>query len=279
MIRHLVPFCVVLFLLASAICAQEKAPSTLPAVPPEIQQLKGKVVRIYHDVNLLGAGKPSGLHTGYLATLLEDAGARLVRVGANARPDETTVADVVIFGDMTPPPPVTEAEAADPFTAVKMGRARQEYRKYADSRPKLEADAAAAGSRVIPSRDVAAALGIRLSSDAQIVEALDTRARQSLTRTIPNFKAEALGLADVIDFLRDVTAVNLFVNWRALEAAGVGRNAPITLTLGQSTVAEVLDKVLPQAAASSAKGAKLGYGVDQGIVVVSTEDDVNRRIR
>ena len=40
-----------------------------------------------------------------------------------------------------------------------------------------------------------------------------------------NFSGVAF--ADVIDFLRDVSGANIHVDWKILEAAGIGKDAPV----------------------------------------------------
>jgi hypothetical protein len=281
MLRHLTSFCIVLGLSAATTRADDKpvpAETTARAddktVGTEIQQLKGKVVKIYHDVDLLGAGKPSRLHTEYLTMVLGQAGVTVVRNRPDEKKDEKKP-DVVILGDITAPPQLDPAEVADPFMAAMANRRRQEIQRYKEARPKLEKEAAAAGSRVIKSDDVAAALGIRVT-EAQIVEVLDARAWESLDRAIPVFKANALSLRDIVDFLRDVSGANIFVNWRALEAAGVDRNAPLTLNVGQTPLSEALDKLLAQA---GGEDAKLGYAVRAGVIVISTDDDLKQQNR
>ena len=54
----------------------------------------------------------------------------------------------------------------------------------------------------------------------------DQTVRNQLDRRLPeiNFNGNAFG--DVVDFLRDVTGANIFVNWRALETAGISKDAP-----------------------------------------------------
>ena len=243
------------------------------AISDEIRQLRGKVVRIYHGVNLQGAGKPSALHTAYLAMLLGQAGATVVRGSADDMQGQEQRADVVILGELAAPAPLDPAEAADPFIAHQAKMRRQEADRYEAARPALEKAAADAGARVIQSKDVAAALGIRVTEE-EIVAALDARARQALERVLPDFKADAVTLADIIDFLRDVSRANIFVNWRALEAAGVDRNAPLTINLSGIPLSEALENLL---ALPAGGGAKLAYTVNEGVIVISTDDDLKNK--
>jgi hypothetical protein len=76
-----------------------------------------------------------------------------------------------------------------------------------------------------------------------------------------------------------VTGANIFVNWRALESVGVDRNTPITLALANMPLSQVLDQLLTQSAARAARGgkpAKLGYTVDQGVIVISIDEDLKQ---
>src|SRR5687767_11682430 len=48
-----------------------------------------------------------------------------------------------------------------------------------------------------------------------------TTVGRSLNRTLPEMNFDGVALTDAVDFLRDITAANIVVNWRALEGAGV----------------------------------------------------------
>src|SRR4051794_13788351 len=91
---------------APATAATQVAPA---AVSPEMRQLEGKRVRIYYEVNLLGGQKPSPLHTEYLVSLLKQAGVGVVHItggGDDPLDDPFNVKkpDIIILGDMPPPP-------------------------------------------------------------------------------------------------------------------------------------------------------------------------------
>ena len=59
----------------------------------------------------------------------------------------------------------------------------------------------------------------------------DRAVQAQLDRPLPELQFDGVGFSDVIDFLRDVSGANIFVNWKSLEAAGVDRNAPVTARL------------------------------------------------
>jgi len=285
MLRHLMSLCIVLCLFASMTRADDKPVSAAPTtegegagagevvVPAEVHRLEGKVVKIYYDVDLLGKGEPSVLHTQYLTIVLEQAGVTVQQCRTLNEKKQAQQPDVVIFGEMTEAK-FTAAELADPFNAKKAKDQRQEIQKYKAARPKLETDATAAGARVIKFQDVAKALGVHVTQ-AQMVEALNARTRETLKRELPDFKADGMSLSDIIDFLRDVAGANIFVNWRALEAAGVDRKAPLTVSAGKMPLSEALHELLT--AASGGDEEKLGYDVQEGVIVISTADDLKKK--
>ncbi|NDU79475.1 hypothetical protein GWI34_43870, partial [Actinomadura sp. DSM 109109] len=77
--------------------------------------------------------------------------------------------------------------------------------------------------------------------------------------------------ADAIEFLRDVTGRNIFVNWNTIEESGITRDARVDVTLRDVRFSQALKAVLQGA---SSKGRKLGYATIDGIVTVSTEEDL-----
>lgn len=99
----------------------------------------------------------------------------------------------------------------------------------------------------------------------------DDKATASLQKRLPEVNFSAIGFSDVTEFLRDVTGENLTVNWRVLEAAGVDRNVPITARLKDITLEQALTHVLKDAGGGS---VKLGFGVSNGSIVISTLDDL-----
>src|SRR3982751_5490021 len=70
---------------------------------------------------------------------------------------------------------------------------------------------------------ITAAVVLGLSSHAMAAPSqAQATANQALNRLLPEVKFQGQTLKDCIDFLRDISGANLHVNWRALEAAGVG---------------------------------------------------------
>ncbi len=85
---------------------------------------------------------------------------------------------------------------------------------------------------------------------------------------VPAVELAGVALDDVFGFMRDVAGMNLYVNWPALEAAGVDRSVPIQLKLRNIRMGKVMDLALNQA---SAGGVALTWYVSDNIVYVTTK--------
>ncbi len=96
----------------------------------------------------------------------------------------------------------------------------------------------------------------------------------SLDRPLPEVRLDGVALNDSIDFFRDITGANLFVNWNALAEAGVERTAPVSIGKHQNiTFGKALQMVLSDV---SGGRVKLAYSVDGNVISVSTAEDLNR---
>jgi general secretion pathway protein D len=96
-----------------------------------------------------------------------------------------------------------------------------------------------------------------------------------LDHSLPALQFDAVGFSDVIDFLRDVSGANLFVNWKSLEAAGIDRNTPVSASLRNIKFSKALSIILESVGGGA---AKLGYTVDEGVITISTADDLARNV-
>ena len=80
-------------------------------------------------------------------------------------------------------------------------------------------------------------------------------------------------LWQAIDSIARNAGVQIVVHWKALEAAGVGQSAPVTLTMADPLVSGALRAVLDSV---SGDGTRLGYAVRNGVVEVATHEDLRR---
>lgn len=85
-----------------------------------------------------------------------------------------------------------------------------------------------------------------------------------MARPLPEVKFDGAPLNAVIDFLRDVSGANIVVNWRALERAGVERNATVDVRLKNVRFDKALESVLT----SAGGGARLVFTVDGGVITI-----------
>jgi len=92
-------------------------------------------------------------------------------------------------------------------------------------------------------------------------------ARRQLNTVLPEVKLSGVALADALDFLRDVSGVNLTINWKALEQAGIAKDTPINVRLRAISLRKALDLILPEASGTE----PLTYDLDEGVVEITTK--------
>jgi len=97
--------------------------------------------------------------------------------------------------------------------------------------------------------------------DASTAKA-NARTEEMLRKVMPEVKLENTAISDVLDYFRDATGANMFVDWRSLEAAGIDRNAPVTLRLHEVPASDILRLALKCVSPS------IVYEIENGIVIV-----------
>jgi len=112
-----------------------------------------------------------------------------------------------------------------------------------------------------------------------VAEELDTpattEARTKLKKKAPELTFDALPLEAVIEELRKLTGLNIVPNWNALEAVAIERDAEVTLNLKQEVSFEkAIELILDEIGAGD---VDLGYVIDDGIVRISTKEDLSRK--
>lgn len=119
------------------------------------------------------------------------------------------------------------------------------------------------GNVVTPPTAAVASAGAAADRDRLVAEIL--------AKPIPELRLEGSPFEEVIDFLRDTSGANLFVNWKALEAAGVQRKTPITCRLRNVSFRKALGTVLDLAGAPK---ARLAFDVNEGVIMIGTADSL-----
>jgi general secretion pathway protein D len=104
-----------------------------------------------------------------------------------------------------------------------------------------------------------------VSKEDQAVQAL-------LDKRVPSMQLPQVALSDAIDFLRDIMGANILVNWKALEAAGIDKQSTqVSVMVRDVKFSKVLDIILQEAGAG-----KLAYTIDEGVITISTADELNK---
>lgn len=113
-----------------------------------------------------------------------------------------------------------------------------------------------------------AAMGLSVVlASASPARAEGTVSRQ-LSARLPELNFQGVTFGDALDFIRDVSGANITVNWKALEAAGVTKDAQVNLHLTSITLRKALQTLMTEAAG----GDSITYVVDQGVIEITTRD-------
>ncbi len=105
----------------------------------------------------------------------------------------------------------------------------------------------------------------------------DAAIQAQLDRKLPELHFNANSFADVIEFLRDVTGANIYVDWPALERASISRDAPVTARLRDIKFSKALELIF-KSVEGEEDDRKLGYSVDEGVITISTRKELNKNV-
>lgn len=103
----------------------------------------------------------------------------------------------------------------------------------------------------------------------------DQQVAGALERKLPEINLNNVAFSDVVDFLRDVGQTNIFVNWRALEGAGIAKDTQVTARLRDVKFNKVLTTILNEVGGGT---VRLGYTIDEGVITISTEEDLSANV-
>ena len=104
----------------------------------------------------------------------------------------------------------------------------------------------------------------------------DAVANNRLNRRLPEVRFESVSLTDAIEFLRDVSGANIFVNWVVLEKAGIDRNTPVTTRLKDVQLSRAIEHILQNVGGGK---VELGFVVVKGVITISTQEDLDRDVK
>ncbi len=109
-----------------------------------------------------------------------------------------------------------------------------------------------------------------LVTDPQI-EAANAAALAALHKKFPEIKFDGIAFADVLDYFRKTSGMNVVGNWRSLEAVGIDRNAPVTLHLKDVTFETVMSSVIHQVG-----NENVAMVIDRGVITITSSADITQ---
>lgn len=98
--------------------------------------------------------------------------------------------------------------------------------------------------------------------------------RAALNRILPEVRFENIPLGDAIDFLRDVTGVNIEVDWRALSRAKANKDTVISARVRGVTFEKALMLILD----STKSESPLGYVIQDGVILITSQEELEKNV-
>jgi beta-lactamase regulating signal transducer with metallopeptidase domain len=141
--------------------------------------------------------------------------------------------------------------------------------QYALGTRQLLLNRAKAPTAVVPYSDNTAYV------DPDALSPADATTIAGLDRRLPEIRFNANALSDVIDFLRDTTNANIYVDWAALKVAGVGKETPVTARLRDIKFGKALELIF-KSVEKDDDANQLGYTVDAGVLTITTRRELNK---
>jgi type II secretory pathway component GspD/PulD (secretin) len=108
-------------------------------------------------------------------------------------------------------------------------------------------------------------------------ERLDRAARRLLNTIKPALVLPGIPLNQAIDFIRETWGANIFVNWQAIQDAGVDPEQLVNLNLKDVSLRTAIETVFDLAAGKLEPTARPTFIVDAGIIHISTRELLNQR--
>ena len=119
---------------------------------------------------------------------------------------------------------------------------------------------------------MATAWGVATPQASAAQQGVSTATQMDLV--LPNTVMHAVPMRDAIQYLRNMTGANIFVNWNALQSAGIANITPITLHLRNVSMRKILSVMLQEASPS----AGLVDYVNQNVLTITTRQEANTHL-
>ncbi|HWL94436.1 MAG TPA: hypothetical protein VNT79_12970 [Phycisphaerae bacterium] len=114
----------------------------------------------------------------------------------------------------------------------------------------------------------------RAGTEAEGESELTQEVRAKLQRPAPELNFDGKSFEDVVEQLRTATDLNIIPNWSALEALGIEKDFEVNLKLKNVRYDQALELILDEVAQGE---SELEFEIDEGIVRISTKEDLARR--
>jgi hypothetical protein len=100
----------------------------------------------------------------------------------------------------------------------------------------------------------------------------------ALNQRVDLVEWDGAAFQEVLSWLRERGVVNVIVRWRAVEAVGVDRDSPVTLSLRDATVRGILTEVLAQLGSGEPDSDPLQFHALGNTLTISTRSEFNRQL-
>ena len=97
--------------------------------------------------------------------------------------------------------------------------------------------------------------------------------RKKLTAVQRKLEFTGVPFEQVIEFMRDISGVSIHVRWGALEQVGVDKDTPVNIKLTDVPIEKALRVILADVGGLT----PLAYVIDEGIITISTKDDLSQQ--
>ncbi|MFO0873551.1 MAG: hypothetical protein U0575_06215 [Phycisphaerales bacterium] len=103
----------------------------------------------------------------------------------------------------------------------------------------------------------------------------DRGIRVALDKTIPVDIAAGSTMEQVVAYLKQVTGVPVWADWKALDLINVKKDDPIELNLGQASGMTALERVLDQLGSD---GDRPQFSIENGMLIISSDAALRKRV-
>lgn len=101
----------------------------------------------------------------------------------------------------------------------------------------------------------------------------DRAVRRRLEQKLAKLDFAGIDFKDVVQFLREVSNVSIHVKWAALEAVGIDQSTKVNVHLTNVTLKKAIRTILEDVGGVN----PLAFVVDDGVITISTKDDLSRQ--